>query len=50
MFKEKIDDKFLKLNEIEKRIEKGLDIIGRDEKYLPIYLNNLEYNLLEIFH
>ena len=40
VFKEKIDDKFLKLNEIEKRIEKGLDIIGRDEKYLPIKLDH----------
>jgi len=39
IFKEKIDDKYLKLKEIEKRINSGLDIIGRDEKYKPISLD-----------
>ena len=39
VFKEKIDPKYLNLDEIEKRIQKGLDIIGRNENYLPIELN-----------
>ena len=38
-FKEKIDQKYLDINEINKRIKLGEDIIGRDEKYIPIYLD-----------
>ena len=40
VFKEKIDKKFLDINEIEKRIKNGLDIIGRDESYSPISLDH----------
>ena len=40
IFKEKIDEKYLKEDEIKKRINEGLDIIGRDEKYEPINLDN----------
>ena len=40
IFKEKIDAKYLNLNEIENRIEKGLDVIGRDEKYLKIDIDS----------
>ncbi len=40
IFKEKIDEKYLNLSEIEKRIAEGLDIIGRDEKYLKIKMDN----------
>ena len=32
-FKEKIDEKYLKLDEIKKRINSGEDIIGRNEIY-----------------
>tara|TARA_B100001057_G_scaffold15567_1_gene14775 strand:- start:18931 stop:19746 length:816 start_codon:yes stop_codon:yes gene_type:complete len=39
VFKEKIDEKFLDISEIKKRIDNGLDIIGRDENYLPIKLD-----------
>ena len=39
VFKEKIDDKYLKLEEIEKRINSGLDIIGREEKYKSVSLD-----------
>ena len=39
VFKEKIDDKYLKLEEIEKRINSGLDIIGRNEKYKSVSLD-----------
>ena len=35
-FKEKIDNKFLKLNEIKKRIENKEDIIGRDDTFKKI--------------
>ena len=34
VFKEKIDKKYLNLEEIEKKIKSGQDIIGRDELYL----------------
>ena len=34
VFKEKIDDKYLQLEEIQKRIKSGEDIIGRKEKYV----------------
>ena len=40
IFKEKIEKKYLNLDEIEKRISEGLDIIGRDEKYSKIDLDN----------
>ena len=39
IFKEKIDEKFLNLDEIKKRINDGSDIIGRDENYKPIKLD-----------
>ena len=51
VFKEKIDEKFLQINEIKKRINAGEDIIGRDETYkfkelditFPKYiLNNID--------
>lgn len=32
-FKEKIDEKYLNISEIENRVKLGLDIIGRDETY-----------------
>ena len=38
-FKEKIDKKFLNLNEIKKRVETGEDIIGRDDKFLKINID-----------
>jgi len=38
-FKEKIDDKYLDINEINKRIDLGEDIIGRDEKFTAINLD-----------
>ena len=38
-FNEKIDEKYLDVKEIEKRISKGLDIIGRDEKYIKVELD-----------
>ena len=34
VFKEKIDDKYLQLEEIQKRIKSGEDIIGRNERYV----------------
>ena len=40
VFKEKIDKKFLDLNEIKKRVDNGLDIIGRNENFKPIILDN----------
>tara|TARA_Y100000996_G_C22471233_1_gene622196 strand:- start:327 stop:1139 length:813 start_codon:yes stop_codon:yes gene_type:complete len=39
-FKEKIDPKYLDLEEIKKRIEKKEDIIGRDDKFKKIEINN----------
>ena len=39
VFKEKIDEKYLDLDEIKKRINNGLDIIGRDENYKPVSLD-----------
>jgi len=33
VFKEKIDEKYLEIKEIKRRMEHGLDIIGRDEVY-----------------
>ena len=40
VFKEKIDEKFLNLDEIKKRMNSGRDIIGRNENYNPIVLDN----------
>ena len=40
VFKEKIDQKYLKIEEIEKRIKNGEDIIGRKETYKPINLDS----------
>ena len=39
IFKEKIDEKYLNLEEIKKRVNNGLDIIGRDESYQSIELD-----------
>ncbi len=39
VFKEKINKKYLNLDEIKKRIEKGEDIIGRADEFLPINLD-----------
>lgn len=39
VFKEKIDEKYLNIDEIEKRIRNGQDIIGRDENYDAIELD-----------
>ena len=47
-FKEKIDEKFLNLDEIKRRIVKKKDIIGRDDNFnkieidesFPVYLQN----------
>ena len=38
-FKEKIDEKFLKLDEIKKKVDNGSDIIGRNETFRPIILD-----------
>tara|TARA_Y100001936_G_C15926103_1_gene586763 strand:- start:54 stop:869 length:816 start_codon:yes stop_codon:yes gene_type:complete len=38
-FNEKIDEKYLDLKEIKKRVDSGQDIIGREENYLPISLD-----------
>ncbi len=40
VFKEKIDEKFLNLDEIKKKVKSGEDIIGREENYNPIILDN----------
>ena len=39
-FQEKIDNKYLDIKEINKRIKLGEDIIGRDEKYVAINLDD----------
>ena len=39
VFKEKIDNKFLDLNEIKKRIKNGEDIIGRNEIYSSVKID-----------
>ena len=39
IFKEKIDEKYLNVEEIKKRIKEGKDIIGREEKYEAIDLD-----------
>ena len=39
-FKEKIDEKYLDIDEIKKRVANGQDIIGRDEKYLKTEIND----------
>ena len=38
-FKEKIDEKFLNLEEIKKRVKRGDDIIGRDDKFLKVKID-----------
>tara|TARA_B100000586_G_scaffold115814_1_gene83424 strand:- start:1214 stop:2062 length:849 start_codon:yes stop_codon:yes gene_type:complete len=40
IFKEKIDDKYLDLDEIKKRVNSGEDIIGRAETYKKIEIDN----------
>ena len=40
VFKEKIDKKYLDINQIKIQIDNGFDIIGREEKYLPIKLDS----------
>ncbi|OUW59695.1 MAG: hypothetical protein CBD57_00175 [Candidatus Pelagibacter sp. TMED197] len=40
VFKESIDEKYLNLDEIKKRINNGSDIIGRSENFKPISLDN----------
>ena len=40
IFKEKIEEKYLNIQEITKRIDSGLDIIGREENYKAINLDN----------
>ena len=40
VFKEKIDEKYLNKNEIQKKINEGLDLIGRNERYEKINLDN----------
>jgi beta-1,4-mannosyl-glycoprotein beta-1,4-N-acetylglucosaminyltransferase len=39
VFKEKIDDKYLDIDEIKKKIDTGKDLIGRDESYEKIELD-----------
>tara|TARA_X000000950_G_C13907986_1_gene657747 strand:- start:3485 stop:4300 length:816 start_codon:yes stop_codon:yes gene_type:complete len=39
VLKKKINEKYLDLSEIKDRMDKGLDIIGRDEKYLFVHLD-----------
>ena len=38
-FKEMIDEKYLNINEIKKRIENGKDIIGREDNFKKIELD-----------
>ena len=38
-FKEKIDEKHLNLNEIKKKIENQIDIIGRNDSFTKVSLN-----------
>ena len=40
IFKEKIDDKYLNTDEIRKNIISGLDIIGRNDKFVKIEIDN----------
>ena len=40
VFKEKINQKYLKIEEIKKRIQNGQDIIGREEIYKAVNLDN----------
>jgi beta-1,4-mannosyl-glycoprotein beta-1,4-N-acetylglucosaminyltransferase len=40
VFKEKIDQKYLDINQIKIQIDNGFDIIGRKEKYVPIKLDS----------
>ena len=45
-FKEKIDEKYLDINEIKKRVVKGEDIIGRDDNFKKVPLNSSFPNYL----
>ena len=38
-FKEKIDDKYLSLSEIKKKIDQRIDIIGRNDKFKKINID-----------
>ena len=39
-FKEKIDEKYLNLEEIKKRISQGEDIIGRKDNFIKVNLDD----------
>ena len=39
-FKEKIDQKYLNIEEIKKRINEGQDIIGRKDSFIKVNLDN----------
>jgi len=39
VFKEKIDEKYLNIEEIKKRVNQGKDIIGRNENYWSVSLD-----------
>ena len=39
-FKEKIDKKYLNLSEIDNRVKKGLDIIGRDDFFTRVEVDD----------
>ena len=45
-FNEKIDEKYLDINEIKKRVVKGEDIIGRDDNFKKVPLNSSFPNYL----
>ena len=45
-FKEKIDEKYLDINEIKKRVVKGEDIIGRDDNFNKVPLDSSFPNYL----
>ena len=39
-FNEKIDEKYLNIEEIKKRINEGQDIIGRKDNFIKVNLDN----------
>ena len=45
-FKEKIDLKYLNVNEIKKRVENGDDIIGRHDKFNKIEIDDTYPNYI----
>jgi len=49
-FKEKIEDKYLNIDEIKRRVDLGKDIIGRDDKFdrIPLDRTYPEYLLKNI--